>query len=261
MVQLAQEKGWQLLDQAPESEERTLALSKALIWDFDGTLAFRRGGMWSVALVEVAAQEAPELCVTAEQLQVHLGSGFPWHTPEYEHLELDSADAWWDAIDPVFERAFVAAGVAPDLARCTARKVRDVYPDAQRWRLFDDVILALEQLSGQGWTHAILSNHVPELGQIVARLGLGGHVAPVINSAETGYEKPHPQAFGIVLEALGGVTTVVMIGDSLAADIEGARAVGIPGTLVRNNCAAYEHNCSGLSGVPGILRQLGENSG
>ncbi len=31
------------------------------------------------------------------------------------------------------------------------------------WELFDDTLPALDQLSADGWSHVVLSNHVPEL--------------------------------------------------------------------------------------------------
>lgn len=231
-------------------------MSSVIIWDFDGTLAYRHGGAWSAALVEAAAQQALNLRVTAGQLHPYLQTGFPWLAPERPHPEIGTADAWWSALEPVFQRAYVGAGIEKDVASVLARKVRSVYLDPQRWRLFDDVVPALEKLSASGWAHAILSNHVPELRQIVAHLGLDAHVGHVINSAETGYEKPHPQAFRFVLEAVAGVTNVVMIGDSMAADIEGARAMGIPAILVRVPSAGYEFYSPGLSEISAVLEQV-----
>ncbi|MEN8008277.1 MAG: HAD-IA family hydrolase, partial [Candidatus Krumholzibacteriota bacterium] len=101
----------------------------------------------------------------------------------------------------------------------------------ERWRLYDDVLPALDVLSSQGWTHVILSNHVPELGDIVQHLGLASRVARVFNSAEMGYEKPHSRAFQIVLEALPGTEAAWMIGDN-SKDIEAALNAGIRSVFV-----------------------------
>jgi putative hydrolase of the HAD superfamily len=100
------------------------------------------------------------------------------------------------------------------------------------WELFEDTLPALERLSAAGSTHAILSNHVPELRQMVAALGLDEVVAVLSCSAETGFEKPHVQAFASVLEALRP-SEVWMVGDNIVADVLGAEALGIPAVLVR----------------------------
>ena len=92
---------------------------------------------------------------------------------------------------------------------------------------------ALHELSSRGWTHLILSNHVPELPEILDNLGLDGSFFRVFNSGEGGNEKPHPQAFNSVLETVVGAEAAWMVGDSLAADVRGAEAVGLPAVLVR----------------------------
>ncbi len=230
-----------------------MPIAKLLIWDFDGTLAFRVGGMWSSALQEILASEAPRLHVTARQLRPYLQSGFPWHRPEEPHPEILTAGQWWDALDPIFRRAFEGVGLQAAQAREMAGRVRRVYPDPVRWRLFGDTLPALDQLSQDGWNHAILSNHTPELPQLVEHLGLKAHVASVFCSAQTGYEKPHPSSFQLVLDAFARARRVWMIGDSMAADIEGAQRVGIPAILVRRQHPEGGIWCRGLEELPGVV--------
>lgn len=170
-----------------------------LIWDFDGTLGYRVG-RWSSALEEAMPGHGFE----KERLSARLRSGFPWHAPEVPHPELSSPDAWWKALSPVFVRAFEAEGVDPPTARRLAVEVRRAYVDPRHWRLFDDATPALRELSSRGWAHLILSNHAPELPEILDTLGLVGQMLEVFNSAESGYEKPHPRAFDGVLETVTG---------------------------------------------------------
>jgi putative hydrolase of the HAD superfamily len=209
--------------------------------------------MFSAALAEIARRESPDLGVTADQLRPYLQSGFPWHTPSRPHLDIASAAQWWEALRPVLERAFREVGFDKTQAPSLARRVRGVYSDPARWRLFDDVIPTLVRLSSQAWTHVLLSNHVPELPEIIRHLKLGPYLAGVFNSAETGYEKPHPQAFLNVLEAIGSPTAVWMIGDSYAADVSGAEAVGIPAILVRRTHMEARYTCDQLAQVPRIV--------
>jgi len=194
-----------------------------LIWDFDGTLGYRTGG-WSKACVDVLADTVPEVAV--EDVRPHLQEGFPWQTPEEPHAT-SSADDWWEQLYPTFAAAFEANGVPPEHARELARRVRQTYVE-EGWQLYDETLGVLSRLSAAGWTHLVLSNHVPELPSILDRLGLTAHVEELFVSAEIGYEKPHPEAFAPVRSAIGDDVTVWMIGDSYRADVEGATSVGLP---------------------------------
>jgi putative hydrolase of the HAD superfamily len=206
---------------------------RLLIWDFDGTLAHRRGETgWSLLLAEALDAEEPGHGHTADVFRPHLREGFPWHTPDVAHPELCDPDAWWEAVRPVLGRAYEAAGYRPARALELAAVAQRLYLDPASWALFDDTLPALELLSATGWTHAILSNHVPELGSIVDALGLRRHIALLSCSAETGYEKPHPRSYAGVIEELQP-DEVWMIGDNVVADVLGAEEVGIPAILVR----------------------------
>jgi putative hydrolase of the HAD superfamily len=227
--------------------------ARTLLWDFDGTLGYRLGGRWSGALLEVIARAAPGAAVTAAQLQPYLQTSFPWLAPDRPHPGIRSAGEWWRALQPVFEAAFAGVGFAPPRARSMAHQVRAIYTDVARWRLFDDALPALAALSSLGWSHAILSNHVPELRHIAAALGLAPYLDRIWNSAETGYEKPHPRAFQMVLEGLDGPGAVWMIGDDPRADVAGARAAGIPAILVRSADPGAEYACDSLHGVAAIV--------
>jgi putative hydrolase of the HAD superfamily len=224
-----------------------------LIWDFDGTLAYQVGGMWTATLFAVLREELPDHPATPDDLRPHLRTGFPWHRPEVTHTHLTSAEAWWDALDPLLARAYQQAGVEAETAARLARRIRSVYPNPARWRLFDDALPTLRELSGLGWTHYVLSNHVPELLGIADHLGLTPHLAGLFNSAQTGYEKPHPEAFAQVLRVLDEPRSVWMVGDSYEADVLGARAMGLSAILVHAEHPGAECRCAELSEVAAVL--------
>ena len=226
-----------------------------LIWDFDGTLGYREGGMWSGTLRDILCEALPGCTVTADELRAQLRVGYPWHTPEISHPELCDADAWWAALQPVFVRALVGVGTPPSLAPVLAGQFRARYTDFSRWRLFPDSFPVLGRLAAQGWRHVLLSNHVPELPDIVRHLGLDYHFDHIFNSAETGYEKPHPQAFRNVLSALPEVENIWMIGDNYLADIQGAAALGIPGVLVRASHVEARYCCADLPAAAELILQ------
>jgi putative hydrolase of the HAD superfamily len=212
-------------------------VSRAVLWDFDGTLAYREG-MWSGCLVDALEDVLPAHGLGAEAFRPHLRDGFPWHTPDVAHPELCDADAWWEHVGRLLARAYRAVGVAEEHATAAATRVRHVYGDHTRaWRLFDDTVTVLRELAADGWRHVVLSNHVPELDRIVDGLGLSPHLDAVVNSALTGYEKPHPEAFAAGRRAAGEPDELWMVGDNPVADVEGAAAAGIPAILVRRDGA------------------------
>jgi putative hydrolase of the HAD superfamily len=135
----------------------------------------------------------------------------------------------------------------------SARRVRTIYPDPARWCPFDDTLPALTLLAESGWRHAVLSNHVPALPRFIDALGLTGSSDAIVNSACTGYEKPHPQAFRAALDAAGRPDRVWMIGHNLVADVAGANAAGIDALLVRgaNPGPGVRHHAPDLTGRRG----------
>ena len=225
---------------------------KVILWDFDGTLAYR-DGMWSATPLEVLRSTCPDTHVTREQIRPYVQTGFPWHTPSLPHTDSSSSDEWWAGLTPVFERAFTGVGVDGALAREMSRQVRARFLDQAAWHLYDDVLPTLAGLAEQGWSHNILSNHVPELADLVRALGLAELIDAVHCSAVSGYEKPHPEAFRKATEGLPPDNAVWMIGDNMDVDVLGAEACGIPAILVRKPDSRAARYSGGLTGVGQLL--------
>lgn len=225
---------------------------KLAIWDFDGTLAFRTG-LWASAMVQVLDAVRPDHGITEEHLRPHLRTGFPWHQPDVAHNDGASGDVWWSRRHELFERVYLSAGVEPAAASTCARKVRDSFCEISGWSLFPDTVLTLERLAYAGWTHAVLSNHVPELPDIAAGLAIDHLFAEIFTTALIGFEKPHPEAFLTVLRRFPERSQVWMIGDNPVADIAGSRAVGIPSILVRQRHCCIVPCCDDLDGVVELL--------
>ncbi len=206
--------------------------AKLLVWDFNGTLGYR-DDHWRGAIQDLLTTEAPEFLPLPRQLPAYFRASFPWRTPERPHPHLPTADAWWAALEPTFQRTFRSLGVDSARADRFSRRVRHYYCAGHRWHLYPDVLPALDALSTQGWQHALLTNHVPELPQILHGLGLGDRFIHLGNSAATGYEKPHSRAFALLTEAVGDCAEIWMIGDSPTSDYAGAQRAGWKGLLVR----------------------------
>jgi putative hydrolase of the HAD superfamily len=210
----------------------TASADRLILWDFDGTLA-RREGLWSGCMHEVLDEHAPGHGIAVEQIRAAMHQGYPWSRPHEPHLDLCEPEPWWEAMEARMARALSEVGVAAGRCAALARAARVRLTDPTiGWSVFEDTAPALAATTAAGWRNAILSNHIPELGQIVDALGLGGSLDAVFSSAVTGYEKPHPEAFRLALRTLGEPETVWMVGDNPQADVAGAEALGIPAILV-----------------------------
>lgn len=207
---------------------------KAVLWDFHGTLVREPGG-WTGAAVAVLDRFEPDRRIGPELIAPNLLDGFPWHRPDEPHPETGDADAWWLNVEPIFARAFAAAGIPVARAKELATHVRGTYLEPHRFEAFAETHQALAELSAAGWRHVILSNHVPELPQIVDLLGLGELVDAVVCSALIGYEKPHPRAYAEGRLAAGSPSRIWMVGDNPEVDVLGAERCGIPAILVRRH--------------------------
>lgn len=232
-------------------------MQKLLIWDFDGTLAYR-DGMWSGAMVEVLDQHEPGHGITRDHVRPYLRKCFPWHNAEEPHVEVSSPEAWWEQLQPVFASAYSALGISAPRAAELACEVRECYANPAAWSVYSDVSAALAQLRADGWSHVVLSNHIPELETLMTALRLRASFDAVYSSAVIGYEKPNPRAFRHVLGAVGSHGPVWMIGDNPVADIAGAAAVGVRGILVRSDGQEAQLSCADLTGIRTLITEQTE---
>ena len=98
----------------------TTVTSKAILWDFDGTLA-RRTGLWSDLLIQLLDAEQPDHGYVAAQFRDAMRTGFPWHDWERPHPDVVTSEAWWSALGQVVERVLIDAGVGPRVERPNPR--------------------------------------------------------------------------------------------------------------------------------------------
>jgi putative hydrolase of the HAD superfamily len=226
--------------------------ARAILWDFDGTLA-HRPGMWRGCLIETLDEHEPGHAVCADDLIPSLRNGFPWHTPEVPHPELGTPAAWWQRVEAVLASAFEHVGLEAMRALELARLAHERYIDGRSgWALYEDSRPVLTHLRERRWRHIILSNHVPELEEIIVCLRLDDVIDAVVTSAASGFEKPHPEAFAEGRRAAGKPRTIWMVGDNPEADVAGAEAVGIPAVLVRSERTS--RRCAkGLYDVPPMI--------
>ena len=203
-----------------------------LWWDFDGTLV-SRPMMWSEVALRFLDRAAPGHGIDRADMDAFVSEGMPWHRADHAHPDLDTAAAWWDAVNRRYVEIFAAAG-HPSVAAPTAlAALRDDILDVSRYVVFDDVVPALKRARVAGWRNVIVSNHIPELESLVSGLGLTRHFDGVVSSGVVGYEKPHRRLFEEALRHVRPGEPVWMIGDNCDADCRPVCALGMKAVLVR----------------------------
>ena len=112
-------------------------------------------------------------------------------------------------------------------------KLANHFRSAGAWAVYDDVVATLEELTRLGFTLGIVSNWDSYLPNLLASLGLHRFFPVVAVSAieETG--KPHPEIFRRACRRLDvRPAEALHVGDSVAEDLEGARAAGLSALLL-----------------------------
>ena len=129
--------------------------------------------------------------------------------------------------------------------------------------LYDDTVPTLQHLRDAGFKLAIVSNWDTPLDPLTERLGIAHYFDIIVAShdARVLSAKPDPHIFNYTLAAVGvSAAEAVHVGDTYAADIVGARDVGIRPILIdRDNTQAgrWKETIQSLSELPALLSGRG----
>ena len=127
---------------------------------------------------------------------------------------------------------------------------------AIRFRPYPEVAGTLARLRAGGARLAVVSNWDVSLHDVLERTGLRRLVDAVVISAELGVAKPDPAIFRAALERLDAdVAGAVHVGDSLEADVAGARAAGLEAVLVVRNGAVAPQGVRAVSSLAELVAQ------
>ncbi len=92
---------------------------------------------------------------------------------------------------------------------------------------------ALDEVRARGVRVVVVSNSEGMLERLFTELAILQHFDAVVDSGKVGVEKPDPRIFEIALARFGvAPLRALMLGDTFATDIVGARAAGIRAALV-----------------------------
>jgi len=214
-------------------------MRKVVFMDFHGTIAYKS---YSETLHQVLSEAHPDHLYTQSTFRDLLDGSYLWDSPEMAHPQYNKPEAWWSHMEEKLTEAYSQLGYKQDAAQM-AKRFRELYTDAKEYMIYEDSLEAIIKIRKMGWKIVIISNHVPELKDIVKAMLFGKYIRKVISSANIGYEKPHPKFYNYALKKTCRPRKKIVIGDSILADIQGAAAAGIPAILVRNSLFKDSGDC------------------
>jgi HAD superfamily hydrolase (TIGR01662 family) len=175
---------------------------------------------------------------------------------------LDEADTVYDAEVFVKYTAHIIETMGGEGRRvdACAREIYDEWARCRHFEMYEEVPAVLRSLAGAGFRLGLVSNSHRSLSEFESHFELTGLIAAAVSSAEHGRMKPHPSIFEAALQQLDThASEALMVGDTLAHDVEGALAVGMKAVLVHRAGAPHPKAAELADrGVPVIasLRQL-----
>ena len=102
------------------------------------------------------------------------------------------------------------------------------------WRMYEDVLPALDALASKDIPLAVVSNWDARLRPLLQQFHLDRYFEIIVVSCEVGFAKPSPVIFEHAAKKLGiAPEHIVHVGDSAEEDVAGAKAAGV-GALLLN---------------------------
>jgi putative hydrolase of the HAD superfamily len=144
------------------------------------------------------------------------------------HPELEHDDEIWFRFT---ERIVRGMGGDADSAYNCAVEITRAWERHENFELYDDVPDTLARLREAGLRIGLVSNSARDVAEFARHHHLD--VDAGISSFHHGHTKPHASIFRAVLALLGvEPAAAAMVGDTIADDIEGARALGMHAILL-----------------------------
>ena len=169
------------------------------------------------------------------------------------HLHEGSDAAGLDALRRASAEAMRPALPEP-AASAPGELLTEALLAALRFRAYPEVPGTLAALRGRGVRLVVVSNWDVSLHERLEETGLAPLRDGAVASAQAGAAKPDPAIFALGLELAGvAARDAWHAGDSLDADVEGARAAGIRPVLVAREGAPAPPGVPAIAGLDGLL--------
>jgi HAD superfamily hydrolase (TIGR01662 family) len=141
----------------------------------------------------------------------------------------------------------------------------------QVWEEMPGMRAVLDDLSQSGYRLSIISNaaDAQDVHRLIDQFNIRSYFDPILISAEHRYRKPHQKMFRLLLQAWKlPPESVVMVGDTLNADIAGAQQAGMHQIWLKRPSRPYENaeddqqihpeqTATSLQQVPELINNLG----
>ena len=153
-------------------------------------------------------------------------------------------------------------GGAGDELNACARHMYDEWAHCHHFEMYEEVPAVLGALAASGVRIGLVSNSHRSLESFKEHFDLRGVIAGGISSSDHGLMKPHPSIFREALRLVGVPASearqVMMVGDSIKQDIEGALRAGLRAALLHRGEGVHPQEAGlALAGVP-VIRSLSE---
>jgi HAD superfamily hydrolase (TIGR01509 family) len=201
---------------------------KAIFFDLGDTLMYFDGD-WP----EVFLQARIELLCSLQEAGINLGSKFVEDfyqsmTEYYRAREIDYVET---TVKEILRIVLEEYGLRTISDEILTSSLADMHLVTQaHWIPEPEALPVLTQLKGEGYRMALISNGADDANTqvLVDKLGARDLFEIVISSAAIGIRKPNPRIFIEVLRQMKlNSKEVVMVGDTLSADVLGAQKSGI----------------------------------
>lgn len=184
------------------------------LWDFERNSALTYQNLFLELDMQVPLQPFLDLYVPLNLL----------YWKEFREGRIDKETLRFQRLKTVFERL----GYPVDPVQIQQLSEGYIAQLSSHTHLVPNCIEVLEYLKGRYRLHIITNGFEDIQHRKLSNSRIAGYFIEVVNSDRAGFRKPHPGIFRVALEATGIAPEAgVMIGDSLEADIAGARAVGL----------------------------------
>jgi HAD superfamily hydrolase (TIGR01662 family) len=167
-------------------------------------------------------------------------SGIPLDEQDFIH-QVEARFAQFDAQKSgeflEFSTAFILRGLLGEMGyseipdAVLRKAIRDMYAVSQaHWQLEADTLPTLQDLRAQGYRLGMISNagDDQDVQTLIDKAGIRAYFDIILISAAQGIRKPNPRIFHQALQHWGAPPErAIMVGDTLGADILGAKNAGI----------------------------------
>jgi FMN phosphatase YigB (HAD superfamily) len=239
---------------------------KGIIFDLGHTLIYATGNWHSIALA--GAEAMADWYMKKKHIKLDSAALIDTFLAEREASRRTASQTQQEIVAQESLRQALKKIEAPASTGAVVEAAIKIFfgPEEDIWQLYPDTVETLKQLKSRGYRLGLYSNATDDflIQRLVNRNGLRPYLSPTFSSAGWGWRKPRREGFDLIAQRWGlPLETVVVVGDDLEADIQGAQNAGMPGILLAREGVTSDHSAirptaviRSLSELPAAIEQL-----